>query len=277
MPAVTVILPGPGSGPYSLALWLATLVVGLDMMVLSVALTSLSRDLGATTAELQWITDAYTLALAVVAAAGRAARRPARSPHRAAGRTARLRCRLRRVRGGPHPRSAHRRPRRARTRRRGSAVGAPVGTADGVRHAGRGRAMSIMVSGMMLGLPLGPVLGGYLLEHFWWGSVFLINVPVVAGRARRRRAGRTGEPGTAWPHGPTWAVWRCPRLGLVALVYGIIEGPDPRLERSGGAGCAWSAAYCCWPRSDTGSPAPPSRCSDCRCSPTGASASAWRP
>src|SRR5256886_12411318 len=26
---------------------------------------------------------------------------------------------------------------------------------------------------------LGPIVGGYLLDHFWWGSVFLINVPVV--------------------------------------------------------------------------------------------------
>src|SRR5690606_28368875 len=30
------------------------------------------------------------------------------------------------------------------------------------------------------GAAFGPVLGGVLLEHFWWGSVFLINVPVVA-------------------------------------------------------------------------------------------------
>jgi DHA2 family multidrug resistance protein-like MFS transporter len=31
----------------------------------------------------------------------------------------------------------------------------------------------------MLSFPIGPILGGYLLSHFWWGSVFLINVPVV--------------------------------------------------------------------------------------------------
>ena len=30
------------------------------------------------------------------------------------------------------------------------------------------------------GMALGPVIAGLLLEHFWWGSVFLINVPVMA-------------------------------------------------------------------------------------------------
>ena len=32
----------------------------------------------------------------------------------------------------------------------------------------------------MVAYPLGPILGGWLLTHFWWGSVFLINVPVIA-------------------------------------------------------------------------------------------------
>ena len=31
----------------------------------------------------------------------------------------------------------------------------------------------------LLGYPVGPILGGWLLDHFWWGSVFLINIPVV--------------------------------------------------------------------------------------------------
>ena len=30
-----------------------------------------------------------------------------------------------------------------------------------------------------LGVAIGPLAGGYLLEHFWWGSIFLINVPIV--------------------------------------------------------------------------------------------------
>ena len=36
-----------------------------------------------------------------------------------------------------------------------------------------------MSAATMLSFPIGPILGGYLLDHFWWGSVFLINVPVV--------------------------------------------------------------------------------------------------
>ena len=37
-----------------------------------------------------------------------------------------------------------------------------------------------MASATFISFPIGPIVGGYLLDHFWWGSVFLINVPVVA-------------------------------------------------------------------------------------------------
>lgn len=43
----------------------------------------------------------------------------------------------------------------------------------------RNLAMSIWVSAAVLGAALGPVVGGALLQFFWWGSVFLINIPVV--------------------------------------------------------------------------------------------------
>src|SRR5215217_5265114 len=44
----------------------------------------------------------------------------------------------------------------------------------------RGRAIGVWAGMAALGVVMGPVVGGWLLEHFWWGSVFLINLPVVA-------------------------------------------------------------------------------------------------
>jgi MFS family permease len=41
------------------------------------------------------------------------------------------------------------------------------------------RAVSLWAGGAALGIPLGPVVGGSLLEHYWWGSVFLLNVPII--------------------------------------------------------------------------------------------------
>src|SRR5699024_9403370 len=44
----------------------------------------------------------------------------------------------------------------------------------------RRTAIAVWSATFSAGMALGPVLGGWLLEHFWWGSVFLINVPVMA-------------------------------------------------------------------------------------------------
>ena len=41
------------------------------------------------------------------------------------------------------------------------------------------KAIAVMASANMISFPIGPIVGGYLLDNFWWGSVFLINVPVV--------------------------------------------------------------------------------------------------
>jgi MFS transporter, DHA2 family, multidrug resistance protein len=44
----------------------------------------------------------------------------------------------------------------------------------------RTRAIAIWISAFSAGAAIGPILGGVLLEHFWWGSVFLLAVPVMA-------------------------------------------------------------------------------------------------
>src|SRR5271165_4504750 len=76
-----------------------------------------------------------------------------------------------------------------------------------------------------LGIATGPVLGGLLLDHFWWGSVFLINVPVTAVGAiaaavlvpesRNREAGGIDYVGVLLSI-----------AGLILLVYGIVQGGD---------------------------------------------------
>jgi len=86
----------------------------------------------------------------------------------------------------------------------------------------RTRAMNIWVTSSALGLPLGPIVGGYLLAHYSWGWVFLINVPlVVVGlvalavclpESRSARTQRVDLPGIALSS-----------TGLVALIYGLIE------------------------------------------------------
>ncbi len=43
----------------------------------------------------------------------------------------------------------------------------------------RGKAIGIWAGGVGIAVAIGPITGGLLLEHFWWGSVFLVNIPIV--------------------------------------------------------------------------------------------------
>ncbi|WP_112313052.1 MFS transporter [Pseudogemmobacter bohemicus] len=97
------------------------------------------------------------------------------------------------------------------------------------------------------GAALGPVIGGSLLEWFWWGSVFLINVPVVvlaliSGAMMLER--RPGNPDSPWDLAGSVQVM----IGLVGLVYAIKEvarrDPDPlALVLSAGIGALAMAAF----------------------------------
>lgn len=88
----------------------------------------------------------------------------------------------------------------------------------------RTKAVGIVSAASALGLPLGPIIGGWLLNHFWWGSVFLVNVPMAAiGIA----ACVFLLPETRDPSSPRVDALSTALTvtGLGALVYTIIEAP----------------------------------------------------
>jgi EmrB/QacA subfamily drug resistance transporter len=98
----------------------------------------------------------------------------------------------------------------------------------------RGRAIGVWAGAVGLGVAIGPIVGGLLLEHFWWGSVFLINVPIViAGvvlvavlvpESRDPKPGRIDVPGVLLSI-----------IGLTLLTYGVIKGGEDGF----GAPLAW--------------------------------------
>ncbi|MEX0170947.1 MFS transporter [Streptomyces sp. LMG1-1-1.1] len=87
------------------------------------------------------------------------------------------------------------------------------------------KAIGIWAGSVGLAIAIGPITGGILLEHFWWGSIFLVNVPVVVlalalmlwlvPDSRDPNPGRVDIPGVLLSV-----------VGLVLLVYGIIHGGE---------------------------------------------------
>jgi len=89
----------------------------------------------------------------------------------------------------------------------------------------RPRAIGIWASAVGVAVALGPIAGGLLLDHFWWGSVFLINVPLTAVGIAAIIAvvpeSKSPSPGRVDLPGVVLSI-----AGLVLVVYGIIQGGD---------------------------------------------------
>src|SRR5262249_56627455 len=80
----------------------------------------------------------------------------------------------------------------------------------------RERALAIGIWSGVAGIAvaMGPVAGGFLLEHFWWGSVFVVNVPIVVVAII---AGRFFVPQSRNPHRP-----RIDIVGAVLSIVGLV-------------------------------------------------------
>jgi MFS transporter, DHA2 family, multidrug resistance protein len=230
----------------------SVLVVGLDLTVLSLALPTIAGDLHASTGDLQWIQDAYSLVLA-------AAMLPAGLLGDRLGRKRVLLAALV-VFGASSAACAY----AASTgeliaARAVLGIGAaaifpmslsvlPVLFAPDERR----KAIAIMASATMLSFPIGPIVGGYLLDNFWWGSVFLINVPVVLlalaavvfllPESRSSSRPSVDGPGVVISIG-----------GLIALTYGFIKaGQDGWSDLAAlatiGAGALVLVVFAWWER-----------------------------
>jgi EmrB/QacA subfamily drug resistance transporter len=90
--------------------------------------------------------------------------------------------------------------------------------------AERGKAIGVWAGVSALGLGLGPITGGVLLEHFWWGSIFMVNVPIViAGLVLGYLLVPDSRDPAHRPLDPFGAVLSI--LALGALLWSVIEGP----------------------------------------------------
>jgi len=158
---------------------LSVIVINLDLTILNIALPAISAALHADTGDLQWLVDAYTLVFAgVMLPAGMLGDRLGRKRLLLAGLAvflaASLWCALSVSVGELIAARA--------LMGLGAGIVFPLSLAvvsAAFGDADRPKAIGILTAGIALGLPLGPVLGGVLLQHFSWHSVFWINVPAA--------------------------------------------------------------------------------------------------
>jgi EmrB/QacA subfamily drug resistance transporter len=206
------------------ALSFSILVISLDLTILNVALPTLVRDLGASTSQLQWMVDAYTLFYAgLLLTAGSLGDRFGRKRALIVGMI---------VFGAGSVWSAYSGSANMLIAARalmgmGGALIMPSTlsiTANIFSDKQRASAIGVLTGVGGMGIVIGPLLGGWLLEHFSWGTIFLINVPVIVvtllvsfwlvPESKDPQAARLD---------PTGALLSI--AGLMALLYGIIEVP----------------------------------------------------
>jgi EmrB/QacA subfamily drug resistance transporter len=208
------------------ALCLAALIINIDVTIVNVALPSLVRELGATTTKLQWVVDAYTLVFAaLILAAGSLSDR--------LGRKGLLLLGLAVFATGSLAGSLCHTPDQLIAARALMGLGAAAifpATLSLIANvfterAERAKAIGLWGATTGVGVATGPIVGGWLLERFWWGSVFLFMVPIAAAVAAL----------VAWfvptskdPSAPPldWKGLILSSLAMGTLVLAIIQAPN---------------------------------------------------
>jgi EmrB/QacA subfamily drug resistance transporter len=205
---------------------LSVFVISVDATIVNVALPTLSRELDADTAQLQWIVDAYTLVMSgLLLSAGSLSDRFGRRGWLSAGLvlfalTSGIAAQMDSAEALIAARAA-------------MGVGAAVifpttlGLISNIftDPVPRAKAIGLWAAMVGVGVAVGPISGGWLLEHFWWGSIFLVNIPVAIAAivggilfvptSRDPAAPRVDVPGLILS-----------AAGITALVYTVIEAPD---------------------------------------------------
>ncbi len=199
-------------------------VIVLDNTIMNVALPSIERSLHASTTQLQWTVDAYTLVFAsLLLTAGTIGDKYGRRGTLMAGLaifgTGSV---LASFAGSPEWLIAFR-------ALMGVGAAAIFPTTLSIitnifEGEERGRAIGIWAALAGVGIAAGPIVGGALLDHWWWGSVLLVNIPIVVvsivmlalvvPTSRDPDAPPVDLPGAALS-----------TLGMTVLLYGIIEAP----------------------------------------------------
>ncbi|HZQ36823.1 MAG TPA: MFS transporter [Dehalococcoidia bacterium] len=220
-------LPGRRRGGIVLfALCLAAYIISVDVTIVNVTLPTIVRRLSATTTDLQWIVDAYNLVFAaLVLAAGSLGDRVGRKRTLLAGLGVFALASL----AGSLCQTAQQLIAARAVMGLGAALIFPstLSLLANVftERKERARAIGFWGATTGIGLATGPIAGGWLLEHYWWGSVFLALVPVAAGVAALIA---WAVPSSRDPSTPSldWRGLLLSSAGMAVLVLGVIEAPD---------------------------------------------------